>query len=647
MISEDKKLLKHKREKSGNLTNGNEALSQKLVQKILQKTDDEDIKVKIGLENLPTSSKYEKSYMHRDFVNKVICLEKTNFIITVSIEGILKIWQKSFIGIEFVKQFKAHQGIVTGLSASENGIYAITCSEKDEMLKLFDVVNYDLINFSKMNFKPVFCQLLSSINNSRLLSVLTEKGKGHMHIVDPLSNGESLKIINFHDSEISCLSYSYKLDAIVSCDREGGIEFFSTLEIKAQCEEPKKKQSKPKSIIISDPTLFLGTKYSLKAETDLYVMVESMAHGLQVSWSHNAQYTAIFCSDRNIRIFDSFTGKLFVQYDESSDFYLNSKKSSNSAINEFDSMSLQKRVKQEKEMEKEFDKSPGMPLSNIEFDETDTFIYYPSIIGVKLVHLQSGKLIKVLGDQETERFIHVSLMQGKALRNTSGIIGSGGDSSQGEKIHDPCLLAIAYKKSRFFIFSQREPEEELKISTVKRDIYNEKPTKQEIQETNEEDRKQLPTQAIIDTSLGEIHLRLYPNECPKTVKNFVSLAENNFYNHLIFHRVIKGFMIQTGCPNGNGTGGTSIWGCDFEDEFSSHLKHDIPYTVSMANRGPNTNGSQFFITTAPASWLDNKHTVFGRVFKGIDTVQSIESVECDHKDKPLMDVKLYQIRIVK
>lgn len=116
-----------------------------------------------------------------------------------------------------------------------------------------------------------------------------------------------------------------------------------------------------------------------------------------------------------------------------------------------------------------------------------------------------------------------------------------------------------------------------------------------------QERKQvLGTSAILRTTSGDIHMRLFPDAAPKAVENFVTHAKNGYYDNLIFHRIIKGFMIQTGCPFGDGTGGESIWGDDFEDEFSREFKHDRPYTVSMANAGPNTNGSQFFITVAPA-----------------------------------------------
>ncbi len=197
------------------------------------------------------------------------------------------------------------------------------------------------------------------------------------------------------------------------------------------------------------------------------------------------------------------------------------------------------------------------------------------------------------------------------------------------------------------MFSKREPAElESEKKLLKRDMMNEKSSKDEIQLYSQPSAVSLAKQAILETSMGEIHIKLFPNECPKTIENFITHARNGYYNNLIFHRVIKGFMVQTGDPTGDGTGGESIWGGEFEDEFSPNLKHDMPFTVSMANAGPNTNGSQFFITTVPCFWLDNKHTVFGRVFRGMDTVQSIENAKVDFDDKPLIDVKLFTIKII-
>lgn len=127
--------------------------------------------------------------------------------------------------------------------------------------------------------------------------------------------------------------------------------------------------------------------------------------------------------------------------------------------------------------------------------------------------------------------------------------------------------------------------------------------------------------ATINTKRGDIRLELHEDKVPKTVANFEKLAGDGFYDGLKFHRVIPDFMVQAGCPNGTGTGGP---GYQFDDEFHDDLTHDGPGVLSMANAGPNTNGSQFFITHVKTDWLDGKHSVFGRVIEGQDVVDSIE-----------------------
>lgn len=139
---------------------------------------------------------------------------------------------------------------------------------------------------------------------------------------------------------------------------------------------------------------------------------------------------------------------------------------------------------------------------------------------------------------------------------------------------------------------------------------------------------------IFETNQGKIELTLYPDVAPKTVENFVTHVNNGYYNGLTFHRVIKGFMIQGGDPTGTGAGGTSIWNKSFEDEFKSNVNFDKPYLLAMANRGPNTNGSQFFITTSTPTWLNQKHTIFGEVTAGKDVVNKIENAPKGANDKP-------------
>ena len=148
----------------------------------------------------------------------------------------------------------------------------------------------------------------------------------------------------------------------------------------------------------------------------------------------------------------------------------------------------------------------------------------------------------------------------------------------------------------------------------------------------------------IETTLGLIEANLFAAEAPKTVENFVKLAEKGFYNGIVFHRVIPDFMIQTGDPTGTGMGGP---GYQFADEFTAKQKHSKPGIFSMANSGPGTNGSQFFITVAATPWLDGKHSVFGEVTGGMDIVKQISMVNRDRSDKPIKELKMIKVTVLK
>src|SRR3954463_5804668 len=151
----------------------------------------------------------------------------------------------------------------------------------------------------------------------------------------------------------------------------------------------------------------------------------------------------------------------------------------------------------------------------------------------------------------------------------------------------------------------------------------------------------MPSKATMQTSEGPIVLELFDEDAPKTVANFKKLADDGFYDSLVFHRVIKDFMIQGGCPQGTGTGGP---GYTFEDEINDHKT--VRGALAMANAGPNTNGSQFFlVTTDAAPWLDGKHTVFGQVTEGMDVVDKIEGKPTDARDKPTDDVRIESLAI--
>jgi peptidylprolyl isomerase len=145
---------------------------------------------------------------------------------------------------------------------------------------------------------------------------------------------------------------------------------------------------------------------------------------------------------------------------------------------------------------------------------------------------------------------------------------------------------------------------------------------------------------VFQTNLGTIELTLMPDVAPKACENFISLVKNHYYDGVVFHRVIRGFMVQGGDPTGTGAGGESIWGKTFVDECSSQVRFDKPGLLAMANRGPNTNGSQFFITTVPTPHLNQRHTIFGKVSSGYPIVQKIETVPTARGDRPVDTVRI-------
>lgn len=144
----------------------------------------------------------------------------------------------------------------------------------------------------------------------------------------------------------------------------------------------------------------------------------------------------------------------------------------------------------------------------------------------------------------------------------------------------------------------------------------------------------------LETTQGTIEIKLNPSVAPKACENFVTLIKNHYYDGIIFHRVIKDFMLQTGDPTGTGRGGSSCWGKPFQDEVRADVTFNKKGIVAMANAGPNTNGSQFFITTAKTPWLNMHHTIFGEVISGEEVVQKIENMKTNAMDKPIQEQKI-------
>ena len=336
------------------------------------------------------------------------------------------------------------------------------------------------------------------------------------------------------------------------------------------------------------------------------------------------------------------------------------------ALVALDDLSYGRRSAAEREIQSKAGRGTFLGRWNCAFDETGEFLLYGAMLGVNVVHVASGRVAAVVGAKdESERFGAVAVFAGaakldaqaeQARRNQKAIetgdetkknVMSMGCEQTEEGTPDPSVFCTSFKRKRFYCLSRREPDPGFDGENLDaRDVQNELPSAEELgRRAAASAPLALGTDALLRTTAGDIKIKLHPNECPKTVENFCTHARDGYYDGLIFHRCIKQFMVQTGDPLGDGTGGESIWGGEFQDEFHPSLKHDRPFTVSMANAGPNTNGSQFFITTVPTPWLDNKHTVFGRVSVGMETVQTIERAPCNRFDKPHDDIKIISVEI--
>uniref|UniRef100_A0A8C1KRW6 peptidylprolyl isomerase n=1 Tax=Cyprinus carpio TaxID=7962 RepID=A0A8C1KRW6_CYPCA len=612
---------------------------------------------RLYLDNLPSASMYERSYMHRDVITHIVC-SKTDFIITASQDGHVKFWKKKEDeGVEFVKHFRCHLGVIECISVSAEG--ALFCSVGDDQaMKVFDVVNFDMINMLKLGFHPGQCEWIYNPGDAISTVACSEKSTGKIFVYDGRGSNQPLHTFEkMHTAPLSQIRLNPRYRVIVSADKTGMLEYWTGLP--SEFKFPRQ------------------VEWQFKTDTDLYEFAKCRTYPTSLAFSQDGKKMATIATDRKVRIFRFLTGKLMRVFDESLTvrycfiiiliIHLQISRVNKSTFGRTDLWSLCTRWQMFTELqqmrqqlpdmefgrrmavERELEKVDGIRLTNIIFDETGHFVLYGTMLGIKVINVETNRCVRILGKQENIRVVQLSLFQGvaKAMQAAPTIEMKASENPALQSSDpDPTVFCTAFKKNRFYMFTKREPED-TKSADSDRDIFNEKPSKEEVMAaTQAEGPKRVSDSAIIHTTMGDIHIKLFPVECPKTVENFCVHSRNGYYNSHIFHRVIKGFMIQTGDPTGTGMGGESIWGGEFEDEFHATLRHDRPYTLSMANAGPGTNGSQFFITVVPTPWLDNKHTVFGRTTKGMEVVQRISNLKVNPKtDKPYEDISIINITI--
>uniref|UniRef100_A0A915PG71 peptidylprolyl isomerase n=1 Tax=Setaria digitata TaxID=48799 RepID=A0A915PG71_9BILA len=588
------------------------------------------------LRSIPHATQYEKSFMHRDTITHVIATA-TDFIITASIDGHLKFWKKKHgEGIEFVKHFRCHLHAFSHLTINHNGTLMATVCTHDKSVKIFDVPNFDMINMFNTEFAPRTAAWIHQGNDVIQVLAISDSRSGNIYIYDGKGEDKPIRVLDkIHLNSVKLIEYNPHFDCVISVDSVGMLEYWSG---------PKRDYQFPDNV-----------KWIYKTDTDLYEFVKVKAPPRCLLLAPNGKSFAAFGADRRIRIFDFASGKLIKMIDETLRSYMDQ-----AAANKnygLQNMEWNRRVALEKELDR--DENTFQHLS-ICFDETSNFLIYPTPIGIKVYNLYTDEVIREIGKNENMRFLGVSLCRAlpdfkEQLQGAAATIDALAATNPNLKKTDPdpMLVACAYRKGRFYLFTNAEPfsteeNDDVDGTGLGRDVFNEKPKKEDIITAVESDTvdNKVTEHAVIHTSLGDIRIRLFPNECPKAVENFCTHARRGYYNGHTFHRVIKSFMIQTGDPTGKGTGGQSIWGEDFEDEFHPKLRHDKPYMVSMANAGPNTNGSQFFITVIPADWLDGKNTLFGQVTEGFNVVQKINQVPTFEKSgRPKQEITIISITL--
>jgi peptidylprolyl isomerase domain and WD repeat-containing protein 1 len=625
--------------------------------------DDEEPKrgkpsMPFGLQGLPRASMYERSYMHRAPISHILVATLTDFVVTGSEDGVVKLWKKSEVGIDYVRGFQAHKGQILAAALSFNHQKLATVGA-DQTIKFFDLGSFDLIHLIECSFAASAIAWLESSARDVPRVAVAQADSSAIHVfradggsstaaagsaAAPLladeeesleasapvdgermrkeeTKGPECVLTSHHFRPVALMAHSPALRYVVSADTAGVVELWSD-------EHPFGPVAPPK------------VGFRIKSSTSLFDLAKAKARPLAVAVAPSGAEFAIASSDDKIRVFDFRSGSVVRTIDNSLEAQL-------VGLDDDSGVDVERRVRTAST-------SPAERIS-IVFDQTGEFLLFPTAVGIKVWAWKTEQAATVLGLHETElRFCVFGLYQGApkvhAAHRRNRVQGLVGDKS-GSGREDPTVFAAAVGQPRFYCLSNREPGESPDVAAMdqdvlERDVMNEPAVAKHLaREAAIGAGAALGKTAAIRTTMGDIIVQLFGDLVPKTVENFCGLARSSYYDGLLIHRVIPKFMVQTGDPNGDGTGGESIWGGTFPDEFHPTLKHDRPGVLSMANAGKNTNGSQFFITTQPTPWLDNKHSVFGRVVRGLEVLYAIEKVPTGIGDRPLQPIKLLAVDI--
>lgn len=454
--------------------------------------------------------------MHKDQVATVtVAPSPSDFIITTSVDGFVKFWKKIATGIEFAKEYRAHNGRIQSTSISADGTaFATAGGEDDRSIKMYDVVTFDLLSMINLETAPSCICWVHNRGSAALLAVAIGK---EIRIYDGRGENQMplhvLKTV--HRSPVVVMAFNPTYDCVVSADDGGMLEYW----------RPSDDFEKPENV------------FKMKSSTNLFEFKKSRSYPSSITISPSGhQFATWSFPDRRVRLFDFSTAKLHRSYDESLTT-ITDMQQAGTALQKLEEVEFGRRMATERELE-----NPGVRSRvNVIFDESGHFILYGSLLGIKVINTLTNRVVKVYGKEEPFRALNVALYQGQPQKKgvvTVSMAASANPLLQEAEERDPMLFATGFGKVRFYMFSNEE-----EISKSERDVQNEKPRKGP-QKQEEAKKAETGSAAVLHTTYGDISLRLFPEAAPKAVENFVTHAKNGYYNNTIFHRVIRKFMIQ-------------------------------------------------------------------------------------------------------
>ena len=563
------------------------------------------------LEEIPASSHYQVSFMHVSTVTHVISSNRFGYVVTACEEGIVKFWKRTSTVldpqggnsktnsstsaggkkdqsatpcIEFVKSFTAHIGPLAALCIDASDDTVASIGDEDDLIKFYDVSTFDAKSMIKKGpDAPSFGRAATFLEGKSRESLLaiSHKSDGGISIYS-VATLSLVQILSLHSKPVKALAFNSHHKCCISGDEMGILEIWDTT------------QGSIDGQVVGAPCSIVNNKlqYPSKFETDLYKMAKKRIQPRYISVSNN--YFVVYGADYKIRIFNLSTAKVVVRYDERLSVY-SSKNFSNYGM---DTIEFGKRAATEREIGEKYNNQDRLPSKAVEMDPSEQYLLVATMIGIKIIDWKKNKLIKIIGkaDASQYRFLAFCLCLGDAKLNQQlqlarGIGNSNAVGDNKKEVNNSIVVALAFQQRRFFVFSHLDPliDTEGVDAANNRDIWNEAPTVEDQLLVSESGRGRSSeiekiSKAILRTTKGDIHIKLF-QEVKKTIENFTQHARSGYYDGVLFHRVISNFMLQTGDPLGDGTGGESIWGGEFEDEFvREYVKQLFICTVSFLRR---------------------------------------------------------------